>query len=72
MLALAAHEASLCPCCGYPRAVAHDPTRPWLVDKTICQAGRARDRVQRDWQKRYGKDPEAGDGLLWWVEPYEG
>jgi hypothetical protein len=62
---LAEFEAGLCHCgCGQPAAEAHDATKgPWVVDETVCQAGRAMERVRRHKRKQAEarKAPEGWD-----------
>lgn len=74
VLLLAGYEDTLCRCgCGLPIDVAH-AERPFIVDKVICQAGRALEQTRRQDREdaEKAKKPDGwSDGLHYYVQPYE-
>lgn len=73
VLALAEYESSLCGCgCGQPLVSAMDPSQPWLVDKYVCYAERAKRKVARaDAEKAQAQKLPDGwsDGTFYYVKP---
>lgn len=71
-LALADYENSLCGCgCGLPVETAYDKTKAFKVDRLVCQAGRARQRVQREAyrqaESQQAAHPEGWDDGLYFI-----
>ena len=58
-LAFHAYEQALCPCCGQPKRLAHNPEMDgWYeATETVCAACAAKDRWQADHSEKH---PEPG------------
>jgi hypothetical protein len=58
-LRLAEYEASICPKCGLPMAVCHDPDQAFAVHDSQCYGERAIERVEATHRKKDHEDD-------WW------
>jgi hypothetical protein len=71
-IALTAYEDGLCSCCGIPVEQAYDPKQVWDVDKSICYARRAINKIESAEKKNHENDPEGWDaGHNYYARPVE-
>ena len=71
-IALTMFEDGVCSCCGLPVEKAYNPEQVFKVDKAVCHARRAIDKIERAEREKHKKADEGWDaGHHWYAVAVE-